>query len=315
MIFLELVGGFIYLLLGGDLMVRGAVALARRLRVPPVVVAATVVGFGTSLPELVVSVGATITGYPNLILGNVVGSNIANVLLVGGASAAVYPIAHDDRAVRRNVAFMVVALLAFAAICATGAVSRGAGIGLLVGFFLVVGLSTGFGFGEREDTTTPLDWVLGIPSRAGTIGLFIAAGVVMLPLGAQLLVDSAVSIAEDFQVPETVIGLTILAIGTSLPELTTTLLAAVERRTDVAIGSIIGSNTFNILAIMGVSGSLSGTPIPVSTRFLWLDLPVMLVTSLGLALLAWRVTPIGRRSGIVMLLAYVTYLGTLYMLV
>jgi cation:H+ antiporter len=186
---------------------------------------------------------------------------------------------------------------------------------LLAGFFAVVGLSTGFGFGEREDTTTPLDWVLGIPSRMGTIWLFIVAGVVMLPMGAQLLVNSAVSIAEVYQVPETVIGLTILAIGTSLPELTTTLLAAVERRTDVAIGSIVGSNTFNILAIMGVSGTLSATPIPVSTRFLWLDLPVMLVTSLGLAVLAWRVTPIGRRAGITMLLAYVAYLGTLYMVV
>jgi cation:H+ antiporter len=296
-------------------MVRGAVALARRLRVPPVVVAATVVGFGTSLPELVVSVGATLTGYPNLILGNVVGSNIANVLLVGGASAVIYPIAHDDRAVRRNVGFMVVSLLAFFAICATGAVSRGAGVGLLAAFAVLVVVSTGFGFGEREDTTTPLDWILGIPSRMGTIWLFIVAGVVMLPLGAQLLVDSAVAIAEDFQVPETVIGLTILAIGTSLPELTTTLLAALERRTDVAIGSIVGSNTFNVLAIMGVSGTLSGTPIPVSARFLWLDLPVMLVTSLGLAVLAWRVIPIGRRAGIAMLLAYVAYLGTLYMVV
>jgi cation:H+ antiporter len=303
--------------MGGDLLVRGSVALARRWRVPPVVVAATVVGFGTSLPELVVSIQATITGYPNLILGNVVGSNIANVLLVGGASAIVCPLVGEDRAVRRNIIIMGCSLAGFAALCLYGDLHRVAGA-ILLGAFLVVMTSTARSTvkaRQDSDTSTPLDWVLGLPSALPMIGAFIVAGVVMLPLGAQLLVESAVGIATAFQVPETVIGLTVLAIGTSLPELTATVLAAREGRPDVAIGTIIGSNTFNILAIMGVTATLSPIPILVSSRFLWLDVPVMLGASGFLALRAWRVRPVGRAAGATLVLAYVVYLGTLYLVV
>ena len=300
--------------MGGDLLVRGTVALARRFRVPPVVVAATVVGFGTSLPELVVSLRATLTGYPGLILGNVVGSNIANVLLVGGVSAAVYPLLREGAAVRRNIVIMMGTTVAFAAICALGGIGRVAG-GVMLGTFVVV-LASAAGSTIRAqrdvDTSTPLDWVLGLPNRVRMIVLFLVAGVIMLPLGAQLLVESAVAIASDFEIPETIVGLTVLAIGTSLPELTTTVLAAIERRSDVAIGAIIGSNTFNILAIMGVTSTLSPIPIEVSGRFQYVDVPVMLVTSLMLALFVWKARPIGRRAGIAMVLAYVAYLGTLY---
>lgn len=303
--------------MGGDLLVRGAVALARRLDVPPVVVAATVVGFGTSLPEMVVSIQAAISGYPNLILGNVVGSNIANVLVVGGASAVVYPLMHDDPEVRRNLVLMSASLLAFTAFAATGSISRWAGLVLLGAFVVMMVTTAGSTIRARRgaDPSTPLDWVLGIPSRLGLIAVFIVVGVVMLPLGAQLLVASAVTIAGTFSIPETVIGLTVLAIGTSLPELTTTVLAAFERRTDVAIGTIVGSNTFNVLAIMGVTASISTRPIDVSARFLWLDLPVMLVTSGVVAVLVWKGRPVGRRGGVVMLSAYAMYLATLTILV
>lgn len=296
---------------------RGAVALARRLRVPPVIVAATVVGFGTSLPELVVSVQATFEGYPDLILGNVVGSNIANVLIVGGAAALVWPIVHDDSDVRRNAVVMIVSVSGFALLATTGGIGRGAGLVLLGAFAVTVAwqIRASVAAAQGADPTIPLDWVLGIPSRLGTISLFVAAGVVMLPLGAQLLVDSSVAIAEAFDVPETVVGLTIVAIGTSLPELTTTVLAARERRSDVAIGAIVGSNTFNVLAIMGVTALLSPAAIPVTARFLWLDVPMMIVTSGVFGVFAWRARPLGRAAGTVMLLAYVVYLGTLYVLV
>lgn len=303
--------------MGGDLLVRGAVALARRSRVPPVVVAATVVGFGTSLPELVVSLRATLTGYPGLILGNVVGSNVANVLLVGGASAIIYPLVHEGLAVRRNVVIMAASVGGFAVLCVGGALGRLGG-SLLLGAFVLVMLSTAGSTLRAQrgaDMSTPLDWVLGLPSRLGMIATFILAGIVMLPLGAQLLVDSAIGIAESFDVPETVIGLTVLAIGTSLPEVTTTILAALERRSDVAIGAIIGSNTFNILAIMGVTTVLSPAPIPVSGRMLFFDVPVMVLASLALATAAWKARPIGRLAGVGMLLAYLTYLGTLYLVV
>ena len=291
--------------------------LARKLRVPPVVVAATVVGFGTSLPELVVSLGASLSGYPNLILGNVVGSNIANVLLVGGASAVVYPLMYDDNAVRRNVVIMAGSLGLFAALAAFGGLGRAGGI-VLLGAFVVIMTATARSTLQAKkdaDPSTPLDWVLGLPSLMWMIVVFIVLGVVMLPLGAQLLVQSAVEIAETFEVSETIIGLTVLAIGTSLPELTTTVLAALERRSDVAIGAIIGSNTFNVLMIMGVTASLSGEPIPVPGQFLLLDIPVMLVTSALLAWFAWKARPIGRVGGALMLLAYLAYLGTLYVVV
>lgn len=303
--------------MGGDVLVRGAVGLARRLRVPPVVVAATVVGFGTSLPELVVSLRATVTGYPNLILGNVVGSNIANVLLVGGASALVFPLVHDDRALRRNVVIMSVALGGFSVLAALGQLGRIGGLILLGTFVAIMASTAGSTLREKKDadTSTPLDWVLGLPTRLSMIAMFILFGIVMLPLGAQLLVDSAVQIAETFDVSETVIGLTVLAIGTSLPELTTAVLAALERRSDVALGAIIGSNTFNVLAIMGVTASLSSDAIPVSSRFLMFDVPVMLGASGLLALFAWKARPLSRGGGIIMLLAYLAYLGTLYAVV
>lgn len=317
MTWVALVAGFIYLLLGGDLLVRGAVALARRLNVPPVVVAATVVGFGTSLPELVVSVQASVDGFPNLILGNVVGSNIANVLLVGGASAMVYPLVYDQPAIRRNVVIMAGSLVAFAIMAAVGALGRPSGI-LLLSAFAVIMLGTARSTLEAKagkDTSIPFDWVLGSPSRMWMILLFLLLGVIALPLGSTLLVDSAVQIAARFSVPETVIGLTVLAIGTSLPELTTTILAAIERRSDVAIGTIVGSNIFNILAIMGVTATISADPIPVSDRFLFLDVPVMIVTSAFLGVFAWRVRPIGRGIGALMLVAYGIYLATLVVLV
>mgnify|MGYP002623970518 FL=1 len=301
--------------MGGDLLVRGAVGLARRLQIPPVVVAATVVGFGTSLPELVVSIQATLTGAPGLILGNVVGSNIANVLMVAGASAIVLPLVHRDTALRRNLLIMMGATLGFTALVALRPLDRTAGVVLLATFAFIMAATAGSTIRDQQeaDTTTPLDWVLGLPSRPYTIAIFVTLGIVMLPLGAQLLVSSAVTIAESFQVPEPVVGLTVIAIGTSLPELSTSVLAALERRSDVAIGAIVGSNTFNILAIMGVTASLSSAPIDVSRRFLTLDVPTMIVSSLLLAIFAWKGRPIGRGVGVVMLLSYGLYLGALYL--
>ncbi len=303
--------------MGGDLLVRGAVALARRLNVPPVVVAATVVGFGTSLPEMIVSIQATVSGVPDLILGNVVGSNIANVLLVGGASAVVFPLLHDDRELRRNVVLMWGALLAFTAFAAMRSFSTVDGVVLLVAFFVMMAATARSTLRARQesDPSTPLDWVLGIPSRMIVIVMFIIVGIVMLPLGANLLVDSAVEIAERFEVPEAVIGLTILAVGTSLPELTTSVLAALEKRSDVAIGAIVGSNTFNILTIMGLTAAVSPAPILVSNRMLFLDIPFMLVTSGALGLAALRGRAVGRGVGIAMLVAYAAYLTTLAVIV
>ena len=299
--------------MGGDLLVRGSVGLARKLQVPEFVVAATVVGFGTSLPELVVTIRAALTGYPNLILGNVVGSNTANVLLVGGASALIFPMLPDGNAVRRNIVIVALSIVGFAVMAATSGLGRVGGIILLSAFVGIMALTARSTLQAKKDAdaSTPLDWVLGLPARPFTIAVFIIFGIGSLPLGAALLVDSAVEIAQSFNVSETMIGLTVLAIGTSLPELTTTVLAAMERRSDVAIGAIIGSNTFNILTIMGVAAALSPEPIPVSSRFMAFDVPVMMLSSALLALYAWRGWEIGRMTGGLLLASYVAYLTAL----
>jgi len=313
-IYAQLVAGFIYLLGGGDLLVRGGVALARRMRVAPVIVALSVVSLGTSLPELMVSIRASIAGYPNLILGNVVGSNIANVLLVGGAAAAVYPLRMRGRGVRLPAVGMLAASVAFAVLCASGHVTRLEGWLLLAGMAVVLVLTAIEAFKPQPapDPATPIEWVLGVPSAIPTIALFIGIGVVALPLGAGLLVESAVEIAGRLGVSETVVGLTVVAVGTSLPEVTTTVVAAMRKRTSMAVGTIIGSNTFNLLGIMGIASVMSPEPVPVSSRFLTLDLPVMIAVSVALVGYALSGRSIGRKTGMTLLGAYLAYLVALY---
>jgi cation:H+ antiporter len=313
LIYAELVAGFIYLLGGGDVLVRGAVALARRLRVPETIVALTIVGLGTSLPELVVSVRASIAGYPGLALGNVVGSNIANVLLVGGLAATVFPIRTGHRTIARSGVAMLAISLLFVGLCVQGpGLTRSDG-GLLLGL-LFVGLVLQFRDAfrvQRPVETTAIDWVLGLPSRLPVILLFIGIGLVVLPLGADLLVDAAVDIAGRLGVSETVIGLTVVAVGTSLPEVATTVLAARRKKTGMVVGTIVGSNNFNILAIMGAATVAGSGPVAIPGRFLLLDLPLMIVVSLILMSFSWRRRLIRRGTGVAFLVTYAVYIGAL----
>jgi cation:H+ antiporter len=317
-IYLQLVAGFIYLLGGGDLLVRGAVALARRLSVPSALVALVIVGAGTSLPELVVSVRAATSGFPGLALGNVVGSNIANVLVVVGVAAIVYPLRTGDRAARRSCTMGVVASVVLGVLCVLGRdltrLEGGALLAVLAVGFLVT-LRAALGAQQRATLTTPLDWVLGLPSQLPTILVFIGVGLVVLPLGADLLVDAAVELASRFGVPETVVGLSVVAIGTSLPEVATTVIASRQRRAGMVVGTVAGSNLFNILGIMGAAAVVSSTPVPVSSRFITLDLPVMILAAVVLASFTWRRRPVSGRAGMILVGAYVAYLGVLYLTV
>ncbi len=314
MTLLQLFGGLIYLLMAGDLLVRGAVALARRARVPPLLVALTIVAFGTSLPELVVSLQAVFAGHPGIAIGNVVGSNIANVLLVAGAPAIIFPLASRRGTTRRDSTVMSAISVAFVLLCLAGDLHRVAGIALLAGLALLSALTAREAAQAQQeaDRAAVMEAVLGLPSKTWMIALFVAAGAVGLPIGAKLVIEAAVDIAEQIGVADTVVGLTIVAVGTSLPELATTLVAATKRHTQVAVGTVIGSNIFNLLAIMGVAAVVSPRPIPVPAGFLRLDLPVMLGAALLLTYFSWCHRFIGRLAGVGMVAAYGVYVVALF---
>ena len=291
-------------------------ALARRANVPPVVVALTVVALGTSLPELIVSLRAVIEGHPGIVLGNVVGSNIANVLLVGGVSAIVYPLAHPGRGIRRDAAIMMVASIFFVLLCLFDGLDPSGGMILLVGLVaaLTPTVREAAQMQKAGEVTVLTEIVLSLPTRRRLITFFIVVGLITLPLGARIVVENAVEIATALGVTDTVIGLTIIAFSTSLPELATTAMAAYKRHTEVAVGTIVGSNIFNLLAIMGVAALMSPFGIRVPESFPYLDLPVMMAAALMVAILAWMRKPLGRPLGAILALTYVAYIIAVFFL-
>ncbi len=307
---LELVGGLVYLLLGGDLLVRGALALAKRASAPPMLVGLTVVAFGTSAPELVVSVTAVLSGHGTIAIGNVVGSNVANVLAVLGAPALIYPMACAQPTGRRHGAIMLGATGVFVALCFAGPLTLPHGgllLILLAAFLLAAQRESA---GPTIEAAEELQRVLGLPQGGGRIALFIALGIVTLPLGSKLVVSGSVGIATELNIPEAAIALSIVAFGTSLPELSTTMVAAFYRSADVAVGNVIGSNIMNLLGIMGVTSLLAAVPVPA--RLLHFDLWVMTATTLLLAVYLWGRRSVGRRSGAAFLLAYSGYVYSIF---
>lgn len=302
--YLAVIAGLVLLLLSGDLLVRGAVGLAVRAGISPLIIGLTVVAFGTSAPELVVSLESALGGVPGIAIGNVVGSNIANVLLVLGVPAIIYPICCDQPGLRRNTFMMIGATLAFILLAYKGVFSFTNGLVLLL---FLAGFLTYSGWRAlQKDDADGLEDVEGIPSEKGRMIVYLILGLVGLPLGANVLIDGATDIAETFGVSKAVIGLTVVALGTSLPELATTVVAALRKQADVAIGNVIGSNLFNILAIMGITAIVA--PVPVPKQFLVFDLWFLLGTALLLLPFALRQKPITRKAGIGFVAAYVGYI-------
>ncbi len=296
--YLYLLAGLAGLLIGGEALVRGSVGIARRLAMPPLLIGLTVVGFGTSTPELLVSVDAALRGVPDIALGNVLGSNIANILLIVGVSALVWPIRVTGKSLRRDLTVMLAAALTLVPIFALGQMGRPAGL------ILFAGLVAYLVWAYRQPGEAAPDLPGTMPSGLMS-ALTVLGGLVALMLGARFLVDGAVSIARGYGISEAFIGLTIVAVGTSLPELATSLIAALRRQSEIAIGNIVGSNIFNILGILGATAVIA--PIPVSARFLAFDLPVMIAVSLLLAGLLLMLPVIGRGAGAMMLAGYGAY--------
>jgi cation:H+ antiporter len=298
--YIYVLGGLIGLFFGGEALVRGSVGIARRMAIPPLLIGLTVVGFGTSTPELLVSVDAAWRGVPDIALGNIVGSNIANILLIIGLSALVWPIRVMGATLRRDTAVMMAAALVLVPVFAMGDVGRPAGLLLVAGLagYLVWACCQP---GARAADLLDVDK----PASALVSGLWVIGGLVALMAGARFLVDGAVSIARDHGISEAFIGLTIVAVGTSLPELATSLIAAFRRQSEIAIGNIVGSNIFNVLGILGVTALIA--PIPVASRFLTFDLPVMVAVTLVLAVLLLSRPVIGRGVGLALLVGYAIY--------
>ncbi|WP_304617197.1 sodium:calcium antiporter [Paracoccus sp. (in: a-proteobacteria)] len=293
-----LIAGLAALFVGGEALVRGAVGIARRLAIPPLLIGLTVVGFGTSTPELLVSVDAALRGVPDIAIGNIIGSNIGNILLILGLAALIWPIRIMGDTLRRDTAVMMGAALVLLPAFWPGELGRPAGLALvagLVGFLLLSFLRPGSDQPAEDDAPPPRLWLSLI---------WVAAGLAALMLGARWLVDGATTIARDLGLSEAFIGLSIVAIGTSLPELATSLVAALRRQSEIAIGNIVGSNIFNVLGILGITAVIQ--PIPVADRFLTLDLPVMIAVSALLTVLLMR-PRIGRLTGLGLLAGYAAY--------
>jgi cation:H+ antiporter len=314
MMYLMVAGGLAFLLLGGDVLVRGAVALAKRFDIPPLLIGLTVVAFGTSAPELVVSVEAALKGVPELAIGNVVGSNIANVLLVLGVPAMIYPIACDAPSIRRDCATMIGATAIFMGLCFTGLLQAWQGALMLAALIGYLGWT--YYVARRTDKQTAeaileeIEEIASRPQSPATAAVFVVVGLLGLVIGSNLLVNGAIDVARTLGLPEATIGLTMVALGTSMPELATSLVAALRRHADVAIGNVIGSNLFNILGIMGITAMVK--PVPVPEAFLRFDLWVMVGAALLLAPFVLRGSAIRRVGGALLCLAYGAYVWSLF---
>lgn len=292
--------GLVGLYVGGDLLVRNASALARAVGISPMVIGLTVVAFGTSAPELAATLVAAFRGAPELAVGNVIGSNVANIGLILGLTALVFPLAATWTFLRREVPWMLAATVLTIPLLADGRLGRVEGALLWFGLaaFVIAAIRLGH-------VPAPPDADGGRGGRAWRSGLGALAGVAVLAGGAHALVTGATALALTWGVPERVIGLTLVAVGTSLPELASSLVAALRRETDIILGNVIGSNLFNLLAVLGTAAVVH--PIVVPVAGLRVDLAIMLVFSLAIVPLLLVGRRLGRRDGALLLAAYVGY--------
>ncbi len=307
---LLLAAGLVLLVFAGDYLVRGSVGLAENLGISPLVIGLTVVAFGTSAPELFISTQAALSGAPGIAVGNVVGSNIANVLLVVGLPAMIAPLAATEPGLRRNMVAMLVATVLFMWMLSDGLISRAEGIVLFAALCCFIAWQIHTARTRREPPEDYHEEIGEPPHDKIRIALSIAGGLIGLPLGAQLTVSGASAIASQLGISDEAIGLTIVAIGTSLPELATTMAAVWRRTSAVAIGNVVGSNLFNVLGIMGVAATI--VPISVGPRIIEIDMWVMLATSLAVAFLAFARLHAGKAVGGAMLAAFAAYVYSVF---
>lgn len=299
------------LVLGGESLVRGAASIAKKLGIRPLVIGLTVVAFGTSMPEMVVNIFSVIKGTPDIAIGNIIGSNIANILIILGICALIYPLRVEKNTIWKEIPLALLAVVLvyimgndiFFDNASRNVLTRTDGL-VLIGFFIVFIYYT-FGISKVEGSdgdTKTYTWPLST--------LFTLGGLILLILGGKVLVESAVDIARIAGLSEALIGLTVVAIGTSLPELITSIIATLHKQDDIAIGNVVGSNIFNVFWILGVTSTLSELPLSANASF---DIAVSIFATFLLFLFMFLGTrqKIDRWQGATLLLAYLTYTGYL----
>jgi cation:H+ antiporter len=313
MTFVYLIAGLVLLVAGAEVLVRGAAKLAAQFGIPPLIIGLTVVAFGTSAPETAVSVQAALNGSGDLAIGNVIGSNIANVLLILGLTAVVAPLIVSRQLIRLDVPIMIGASLVVYALGWDGSLSRLDGALLFAGVLAYTGfliISSRRDKSANEDDEFAKEFGLNEPAKpyawAINLGLIIA-GLVLLVTGSNFLVESAVTMARALGISELVIGLTVVAIGTSLPELATSIMAAIKGERDIAVGNIVGSNIFNLLCVLGLASMVSPQAISVAANALAFDFPVMIAVAVACLPIFFAGYRINRWEGLLFLAYYVAY--------
>ena len=297
-------GGLALLLAGAEIMVRGASSLARAYGIPPLIVGLTIVAFGTSSPELAIATSASLSGNGEIVVGNVLGSNIANVLLILGVAAVVSPLVVTRQLIRNDVPVMIgLSVLAYV-FAMDGSIARWEGVVLLV----LAAVYTGFLVrAARRRRSASISEEKEPPARRATDALLIVGGLVMLVLGSKLLVSGATDIARAMNVSELVIGLTVVAIGTSAPEIATTVIAAVRGQREIAVGGVIGSNIYNIVLVLGVGAAISPSSLAVPPAALHFDFPVMLAVAFACLPIFFVGFKVMRWEGALFLFYYIAY--------
>lgn len=310
------VAGLVVLVAGAEILVRGASRLAAALRISPLVIGLTVVAFGTSAPEIAVSVTAAVRGDGDIAVGNVVGSNIVNVLLILGASALVSPLVVRAVLIRRDVPVMIAASALVPVLLWNGRVGRVEGSLLVAGLVVWIALLVRWSRAEADEVRDEYAREFDVPpprSTARTAGnvLLVLVGLALLAAGARWLLAGAVEIARFAGLGERTIGLTLVAVGTSLPEIAASLLAAWRGERDIAVGNVVGSNVFNVLAVLGIAAAAAPGGIVSSPEMLRFDVPVMLLAAFVCLPFAWTGSRIGRLEGALLLAGYVAYTAAL----
>jgi len=308
MTYLFLAIGLAFLVIGGELLVRGSVMVATKFNVSPLLIGLTLVGFGTSMPELVTSLEAAFADAPGIAVGNIVGSNIGNVLLIMGLAALIMPVAINKKSLKRDGTALAIATL----LC-LGAVLYGQ-LTLWMGIILVLGLAAYIFIAYKQERRQTAANDLLPDERAVRINIFPALVMVLLGLGltifgAKFLVQSAITIASALGISKTVIGLTVVAIGTSLPELVISVMAAMRGQSELAFGNVVGSNIYNILGILGVTAIVK--PISIPPAISQIDIWVLVATTIILLVVATTHKKISRLEGGLMILAYGAYVVSL----